>query len=76
MGSIGFEHARLTTAELPNGPRGRNFAATPPLKVGRHRNQPIITSVGRCDARMGHGHFKESGLLGKQLLGTKAENDI
>ena len=45
-----FAPAACTTAESPNGPRGRNFAATPPLRVGRHRNQPIITSVGQCDA--------------------------
>ena len=50
MGAIGFEHERVTTAESPNGPWGRNFAATPPPRVGRHRNQPIITSVGQCDS--------------------------
>ena len=48
-------HARVTTAESPNGTRGRNFAATPPPRVGRHRNQPIITSVGQCDAWGGAG---------------------
>ena len=55
MGAIGFEHERVTTAELPNGPWGRSLAATPPPRVDRHRNQPIITSVGRCDAWVGHG---------------------
>ena len=55
MGAIGFEHERVTTAESPNGPWGRNFAATPPPRVGRHRNQPIITSVGQCDAWGGAG---------------------
>ena len=55
MGAIGFEHERVTTAESPNGPWGRSLAATPPPRVDRHRNQPIITSVGRCDAWVGHG---------------------
>ena len=49
MGSTGFEHARVTSAESPNGLGGRRLAATPPLRGGRHRNAGF--SVGGSGGR-------------------------
>ena len=49
MGSTGFEHARVTSAESPNGLGGRSLAATPPLRGGRHRNAGF--SVGGSGGR-------------------------
>ena len=46
MGATGFEHARVTSVESPNGLGGRSLAATPPLRGGRHRNRRGVSRGG------------------------------
>jgi hypothetical protein len=48
----GFEHARVTSAESPNGLGGRSLAATPPLRGGRHRTRRVICRGGRGGGRV------------------------
>jgi hypothetical protein len=55
MGATGFEHARVTSVESPNGVGGRSLAATPPLRGGRHRNRRGVSGGGAGGGRGGAG---------------------